>query len=102
MFTLTFLVQHCFICNMYFHHNSNNPVVLGPNNSNLPRIFSIIADGEIHEAIKHEDPCTKRLANVVRQVQVKPSFLVLRIRERLGFAFRSIRTIKVVLRVLSP
>uniref|UniRef100_A0A8C0V8D4 Importin 5 n=1 Tax=Cyanistes caeruleus TaxID=156563 RepID=A0A8C0V8D4_CYACU len=48
---------------------SNNPVVLGPNNSNLPRILGIIADGEIHEAIKHEDPCTKRLANVVRQVQ---------------------------------
>uniref|UniRef100_A0A7M4FMT9 Importin 5 n=1 Tax=Crocodylus porosus TaxID=8502 RepID=A0A7M4FMT9_CROPO len=48
---------------------SNNTVVLGPNNSNLPRIFGIIADGEIHEAIKHEDPCTKRLANVVRQVQ---------------------------------
>ncbi|OXB68191.1 hypothetical protein ASZ78_014137 [Callipepla squamata] len=64
------LVQHCFICNLYFYLNSNNPVVLGPNNSNLPRIFSIIADGEIHEAIKHEDPCTKRLANVVRQVQV--------------------------------
>ncbi|EMP29748.1 Importin-5 [Chelonia mydas] len=49
---------------------SNNPIVLGHNNANLPRIFSIIADGEIHEAIKHEDPCTKRLANVVRQVQV--------------------------------
>uniref|UniRef100_A0A8D2LU42 Importin-5 n=1 Tax=Varanus komodoensis TaxID=61221 RepID=A0A8D2LU42_VARKO len=49
---------------------SNNPIVLGPNNSNLPKIFSIIADGEINEAIKHEDPCTKRLANVVRQVQV--------------------------------
>uniref|UniRef100_A0A674HVH8 Importin 5 n=1 Tax=Taeniopygia guttata TaxID=59729 RepID=A0A674HVH8_TAEGU len=48
---------------------SNNPIVLGPNNSNLPRILGIIADGEIHEAIKHEDPCTKRLANVVRQVQ---------------------------------
>ncbi|KAJ7419219.1 hypothetical protein BTVI_26320 [Pitangus sulphuratus] len=48
---------------------SNNPVVLGPNNSNLPRILGIIADGEIHEAIKHEDPCIKRLANVVRQVQ---------------------------------
>lgn len=66
----TSLVKHWFICNIYFDHNSNNPVVLGPNNSNLPRIFSIIADGEIHEAIKHEDPCTKRLANVVRQVQV--------------------------------
>ncbi|KAL8189967.1 UNVERIFIED_CONTAM: Importin-5 [Gekko kuhli] len=48
---------------------SNNPIVLGPNNSNLPKIFSIIADGEINEAIKHEDPCTKRLANVIRQVQ---------------------------------
>lgn len=23
----------------------------------------------MHEAIKHEDPCAKRLANVVRQVQ---------------------------------
>uniref|UniRef100_A0A8D0L417 Importin 5 n=1 Tax=Sphenodon punctatus TaxID=8508 RepID=A0A8D0L417_SPHPU len=48
---------------------SNNPIVLGPNNTNLPRIFNIIAEGEIHEAIKHEDPCTKRLANVLRQVQ---------------------------------
>uniref|UniRef100_A0A8C3TI54 TOG domain-containing protein n=1 Tax=Chelydra serpentina TaxID=8475 RepID=A0A8C3TI54_CHESE len=49
---------------------SNNTIVLGHNNANLPRIFSIIADGEIHEAIKHEDPCTKRLANVVRQVLI--------------------------------
>uniref|UniRef100_A0A8D2Q919 Importin 5 n=1 Tax=Varanus komodoensis TaxID=61221 RepID=A0A8D2Q919_VARKO len=54
---------------------SNNPIVLGPNNSNLPKIFSIIADGEINEAIKHEDPCTKRLANVVRQVQVNSKLL---------------------------
>uniref|UniRef100_G3TGJ1 Importin 5 n=1 Tax=Loxodonta africana TaxID=9785 RepID=G3TGJ1_LOXAF len=48
---------------------SNHPIVLGPNNTNLPKIFKIIADGEMHEAIKHEDPCAKRLANVVRQVQ---------------------------------
>ncbi|ETE66899.1 Importin-5 [Ophiophagus hannah] len=48
---------------------SNNPIVLGPNNTNLPKIFGIIADGEISEAIKKGDPCTKRLANVVRQVQ---------------------------------
>ncbi|XP_048656955.1 importin-5 [Marmota marmota marmota] len=48
---------------------SNHPIVLGPNNTNLPKIFSIIAEGELHEAIKHEDPCAKRLANVVRQVQ---------------------------------
>uniref|UniRef100_A0A670KHC7 Importin-5 n=1 Tax=Podarcis muralis TaxID=64176 RepID=A0A670KHC7_PODMU len=49
---------------------SNHPIVLGPNNSNLPKIFSIIADGEMNEAMKRGDPCTKRLANVVRQVQV--------------------------------
>nr|XP_033804302.1 importin-5 [Geotrypetes seraphini] len=48
---------------------SNNPIVLGPNNSNLPKIFSIIADGGIHDSIKNEDSCGKRLANVVRQVQ---------------------------------
>ncbi|XP_043927244.1 importin-5 [Protopterus annectens] len=48
---------------------SNNPVVLGPNNTNLPRIMSIIADGIAHEAVKQEDGCSKRLANVVRQVQ---------------------------------
>ncbi|XP_041502184.1 importin-5-like [Microtus oregoni] len=48
---------------------SNHPIVLGPNNANLPKIFSIIAEGEMHEAIKHEDPCAKRLANIVRQVQ---------------------------------
>uniref|UniRef100_H3B692 Importin-5 n=1 Tax=Latimeria chalumnae TaxID=7897 RepID=H3B692_LATCH len=48
---------------------SNNPIVLGPNNSNLPRIFCIIADGIVYEAVKHEDGCRKRLANVIRQVQ---------------------------------
>lgn len=101
MFTLSSLVKHCFICNVYFYRNSNNPVVLGPNNSNLPRIFSIIADGEIHEAIKHEDPCTKRLANVVRQVQVNTFFLIHK-GEHLGFAFRSIKTVRLVLRALSP
>ncbi|KAB0402924.1 hypothetical protein E2I00_011127 [Balaenoptera physalus] len=52
---------------------SNHPIVLGPNNTNLPKIFSIIAEGEMHEAIKHEDPCAKRLANVVRQVQLADS-----------------------------
>ncbi|CAH2223637.1 importin-5 [Pelobates cultripes] len=55
-----------FLCDLI---ESNNPIVLGPNNSNLPRIFSIIADGGIHESIKKEDICGKRLANVVRQVQ---------------------------------
>ncbi|KAM8975291.1 importin-5 [Pelodytes ibericus] len=55
-----------FLCDLI---ESNNPIVLGPNNSNLPKIFSIIADGGVHESIQKEDICGKRLANVVRQVQ---------------------------------
>lgn len=44
--------------------------MLGPNNSSLPRVFAIIAEGLVNEAIKSEDACSKRLANVIRQVQV--------------------------------
>ena len=49
---------------------SNNPIVLGPDNANLPKIFVIIADGVSGESVKNEDACSKRLANVIRQVQV--------------------------------
>ncbi|XP_017313451.2 importin-5 [Ictalurus punctatus] len=49
---------------------SNNPTVLGPDNANLPKIFLIIAEGVANESIKAEDHCSKRLANVIRQVQV--------------------------------
>ncbi|KAG9329037.1 hypothetical protein JZ751_008339 [Albula glossodonta] len=56
-----------FLCDLI---ESNNPIVLGPDNTNLPKIFSIIADGVVNESIKREDGCSKRLANVIRQVQV--------------------------------
>lgn len=56
--------------------NSNNPIVLGPDNANLPKIFTIIADGVANESIKGEDGCSKRLANVIRQVQVSLCYLV--------------------------
>uniref|UniRef100_A0A3P9P6S4 Karyopherin (importin) beta 3 n=1 Tax=Poecilia reticulata TaxID=8081 RepID=A0A3P9P6S4_POERE len=56
-----------FLCDLI---ESNNPIVLGPENSNLPKIFLIIADGVANESVKTEDACTKRLANVIRQVQV--------------------------------
>ncbi|KAL7845929.1 hypothetical protein AOLI_G00241210, partial [Acnodon oligacanthus] len=49
---------------------SNNPVVLGPDNTNLPKIFVIIAEGVANESIKSDDDCSKRLANVIRQVQM--------------------------------
>uniref|UniRef100_A0A8C4P0Y8 Importin-5 n=1 Tax=Dicentrarchus labrax TaxID=13489 RepID=A0A8C4P0Y8_DICLA len=56
-----------FLCDLI---ESNNPIVLGPDNSNLPKIFLIIADGVANESVKTEDACSKRLANVIRQVQV--------------------------------
>lgn len=56
-----------FLCDLI---ESNNPIVLGPDNSNLPKIFLIIADGVANESIKSEDACSKRLANVIRQVQM--------------------------------
>ncbi|RXM36693.1 Importin-5 [Acipenser ruthenus] len=56
-----------FLCDLL---ENNNPIVLGPDNSNLPKLFAIIADGVVSESVKHEDGCSKRLANVVRQVQV--------------------------------
>ncbi|XP_060889016.1 importin-5 [Labrus mixtus] len=56
-----------FLCDLI---ESNNPIVLGPDNSNLPKIFLIIADGVVNESVKSEDACSKRLANVIRQVQV--------------------------------
>ncbi|XP_062302426.1 importin-5 [Osmerus eperlanus] len=56
-----------FLCDLI---ESNNPIVLGPDNSNLPKIFVIIADGVSGESVKNEDACSKRLANVIRQVQV--------------------------------
>uniref|UniRef100_A0AAQ5XZA6 TOG domain-containing protein n=1 Tax=Amphiprion ocellaris TaxID=80972 RepID=A0AAQ5XZA6_AMPOC len=56
-----------FLCDLI---ESNNPIVLGPDNSNLPKIFLIIAEGVANESVKSEDACSKRLANVIRQVQV--------------------------------
>ncbi|KAK1876487.1 Importin-5 [Dissostichus eleginoides] len=55
-----------FLCDLI---ESNNPIVLGPDNANLPKIFLIIADGVANESVKTEDACSKRMANVIRQVQ---------------------------------
>ncbi len=60
----------CRLSLMFVSSSSNNPIVLGPDNTNLPKIFTIIADGVVNESIKGEDGCSKRLACVIRQVQV--------------------------------
>lgn len=63
-------MQVCDLTLMPISFCSNNPIVLGPDNTNLPKIFVIIADGVANESIKGEDGCSKRMANVIRQVQV--------------------------------
>uniref|UniRef100_A0A667Z6G0 Karyopherin (importin) beta 3 n=1 Tax=Myripristis murdjan TaxID=586833 RepID=A0A667Z6G0_9TELE len=55
-----------FLCDLI---ETNNPIILGPDNSNLPKIFLIIAEGVANESVKSEDACSKRLAHVIRQVQ---------------------------------
>lgn len=40
---------------MYFPTNSNNHIVLGPDNANLPKIFQIIAEGVASDSVKSED-----------------------------------------------
>lgn len=47
----------------------NHPLVLGPNNSNLPKIISIIAEALSLDALPPKHPVLTRLANIVKQVQ---------------------------------
>lgn len=70
LFSKPFVVQTRFC----FFPRSNNPIVLGPDNANLPRVFLIIADGVANESVKTEDACSKRMADVIRQVQVNSRF----------------------------
>uniref|UniRef100_T1J449 TOG domain-containing protein n=1 Tax=Strigamia maritima TaxID=126957 RepID=T1J449_STRMM len=47
----------------------NHPVVLGKDNSNLPSILRIMASAFEKEAIDQEAEVTKRMVNIVRQIQ---------------------------------
>jgi len=48
---------------------SNNPHVLGANNSNLPRVVAIIAEVLACEVLPPDDVAKQRLVNLVREVQ---------------------------------
>ena len=48
----------------------NNPIILGENNQNLPRLLAIISEAFLKEAITPSDDLGKRLILIVRQVQV--------------------------------
>ncbi|KAL1491195.1 hypothetical protein ABEB36_011831 [Hypothenemus hampei] len=52
----------------------NNQLVLGANNSNIPKIMHIIAEAFHREAIEPQSPEGSRMLNIVRQVQSNESF----------------------------
>ena len=49
---------------------SNNPVILGANNQNLPRILAIIAETLVKEVFPSDNDVGKKLILVVKQLQV--------------------------------
>ncbi|KAK7080859.1 Importin-5, partial [Halocaridina rubra] len=52
--------------------DSNHPLVLGPNNSNLPQLMAILAEAFKREAVEKEAEVTKRMLNIVQQLQANP------------------------------
>lgn len=51
---------------------ANHPVVLGENNSNLPRIVSIFAEAFYREAMSVGHPESTRMLAIVKQIEASP------------------------------
>jgi len=52
--------------------DSNHPLVLGPNNANLPRIMQVLAEAFLKEAVEKDAEVTQRMLNIVRMLQANP------------------------------
>lgn len=48
---------------------ANHPVVLGPNNSNLPKLVGIMAETFAKEVVDPTIPVGIRMTNIIRQIQ---------------------------------
>lgn len=51
---------------------SNHPAVLGPNNSHLPRIVSIIAEAYYRDMVDVTEDVYRRMLDIVRQIEKSP------------------------------
>lgn len=51
---------------------ANHPIVLGPNNSNLPRIVCIIAEGLYRDVIDPNHEVGRRMLEIVKQIEQSP------------------------------
>ncbi|CAL8124033.1 unnamed protein product [Orchesella dallaii] len=52
---------------------SDNPLALGPQGSNLPRIILVIAETFVRKALPDDSVCRPRLVNIVRMVMNNPT-----------------------------
>ena len=50
--------------------DSNDPMILGSNNSNLPAVISLIADAAYGQSFEMCPEVAKRLVNICKSVQV--------------------------------
>lgn len=51
---------------------ANHPLIIGVNNSNLPRIVSIIAEAFHNNAVPDDNPEALRMINIVKQIESNP------------------------------
>lgn len=57
---------------LHFCHNSNNPVIIGPNNSNLSHIMAIIAEVFARMAIDSKSELGLKLIAFLQFIKVSP------------------------------
>ena len=51
--------------------NRNNPLALGANNSNLPRILQIFGEVFVNDVLSDNEASRKRVLSIIRQIQVR-------------------------------
>ena len=66
------LKVHNFILFFFLFPNRNNPLALGENNENLPRILQIFGEVFVHDVLSDDETARKRVLSITRQIQVRP------------------------------
>nr|CAG4651581.1 EOG090X00U8 [Triops cancriformis] len=57
---------YSYLCDLI---EANHPLILGPNNSNLPRLIAVIAETFSRDVLETDHEVYTRLLNIVRQIQ---------------------------------
>ena len=65
---MNFIVVNGF---MFVCSNRNNPLLLGTNNSNLPRLLQIFGELFVNDVLSDDEAARKRVLAIIRQIQVR-------------------------------